>query len=114
MDGCIFCKIIKGEIPNDKIHETDNILIIEDKHPQAPKHYLAITKKHIQDVMNLTEEDKGLMAEMLNAVQEVARKKKLAENGFRMVMNHGLNGGQTIFHLHMHILGGRPMNWPPG
>ncbi len=114
MDDCIFCKIIRGQIPTDKIMETDNVLVIEDLHPQSPKHYLVIPKKHIQDVVSLTGDDNPLLCEMFQVVRDVAQKKGLDKNGFRAVINHGMNGGQTIFHLHMHIMGGRPMNWPPG
>lgn len=114
MENCIFCGVVSGKIASDKILETPNILVIEDKFPQAPKHYLVLPKKHITDVMGVGEEDNGIIAELVATAQETARKKGLDKNGFRMVINHGHNGGQTIFHLHIHLLGGRQMHWPPG
>ena len=115
MNDCIFCKILLNLSPSDKIYESDHVLVIEDKHPEAPKHYLVIPKKHISDLLSLEKKDLKLVGEMFNAVQEVVKQKKaLAEHGFRTVINHGIYGGQTVFHLHMHILGGRQMGWPPG
>lgn len=115
MDGCIFCKILSNLSPSDKIYESDHVLVIEDKHPQAPKHYLVIPKKHISDMLSIDGDDCHLAGEMFKAVQEVVKQKKsLGEHGFRTVINTGVDGGQTIFHLHMHILGGRQMAWPPG
>ncbi|MBI3581230.1 MAG: HIT domain-containing protein [Nitrospinae bacterium] len=115
MDDCIFCKILSNLSPADKILESDRVLVIEDKYPQAPKHYLVIPKKHISDMLSVGEEDRQLVWEMFNAVREVVRKKKsLGEQGFRTVINNGVYGGQTVDHLHMHILCGRPMSWPPG
>ncbi|MBI3793476.1 MAG: histidine triad nucleotide-binding protein [Nitrospinae bacterium] len=115
MHDCIFCKIINSLSPADKVYETEHVVVIEDRHPQAPKHYLVIPKKHISDLLSLGEGESSIMVEMTKAVQEVAKiKKGLAEHGFRTVVNNGHHGGQTIFHLHMHILGGRQMTWPPG
>jgi histidine triad (HIT) family protein len=115
MKDCIFCKVIAALSPADKIYESEHVLVIEDKHPQAPKHYLVMPKKHISDMLSLDEHDCKLIGEMFNAVKEVVKLKKgLGENGFRTVINYGSHGGQTVFHLHMHILGGRQLNWPPG
>jgi len=115
MKDCLFCKILADLSPSDKIYETDHVLVIEDKHPQAPKHYLIIPKKHISGLLEVDHNDDAVIGEMFKAVQEVVKQKKsLAEHGFRTVINYGVNGGQTIFHLHMHLLGGRRMSWPPG
>ena len=114
MENCIFCKVISGALPSDKIFETDTILVIEDKFPQAPKHYLILPKRHVNDVSSLGLDDKELLNDMYHVTREVVKKKGLENNGFRLVVNQGVNGGQTIFHLHMHLLGGRPMHWPPG
>ncbi len=101
--------------PADKIHESDHVIVIQDKNPQAPKHYLVIPKKHISDMLSVGEDDSKLVWEMFDAVKEVVKKKKsLGEQGFRTVINHGVHGGQSIYHLHMHLLGGRQMTWPPG
>lgn len=115
MKDCLFCKILSNLSPADKIHESEHVLVIEDKHPQAPKHYLVIPKKHISDMLSLGDKDHKLVWEMFNAVKEVVKiKKSLGEQGFRTVINNGVYGGQSIYHLHMHILGGRHMSWPPG
>lgn len=114
MEDCIFCRIVAGKLPSDKIMETDSVLVIEDKFPQAPKHYLILPKNHIQDVVSVDDGHHPVINDMISVAQQVARKKGLDKNGFRMVINHGANGGQTIFHLHIHLLGGRQMSWPPG
>lgn len=114
MENCIFCKVIAGALPSDKIYESDTVLVIEDKFPQAPKHYLILPKQHLDGVTSLGMDDEKMIGDMYHAAREVAKKKGLDNSGFRLVINHGVNGGQTIFHLHMHMLGGRPMHWPPG
>ncbi|GMT41985.1 MAG: histidine triad nucleotide-binding protein [bacterium] len=114
MENCIFCRIVKGEIESNYVYKGENVIGIEDKFPQAPKHYLLVSKKHIQDITNLTDDDDETITEMYRAVKKIAEEKKLTDLGFRTVINQGVHGGQTIYHLHMHIMGGRRMSWPPG
>ena len=109
---CLFCKISAGEIPAEKLFENDEIIAFRDIAPQAPVHFLVIPKKHIQDPAAVTPEDAGLIGRMMTVGAEVAK-----ENGiddFRMVFNNGAGAGQTVFHLHIHVLGGRSLGWPPG
>ena len=110
----IFSKIIRREIPATIVYETDNVLAFRDITPQAPTHILIIPKKPLPDITSATEEDKALLGELLLAGAEIAKKEGLAENGYRLVINTGQDGGQTVFHLHMHLLGGRHLKWPPG
>ncbi|MBE6032508.1 MAG: histidine triad nucleotide-binding protein [Clostridiales bacterium] len=113
MDNCIFCKIAKGEIPSNKVYEDDDLLVFHDLEPQAPVHVLMIPKKHIPSLNGLMEEDQALAGKLLVKVKEVAELLGL-ENGYRLVVNCGEDGLQTVLHLHLHILGKRKMTWPPG
>ena len=114
MNNCIFCKIIKGEIPSKKIYEDEEILAFHDITPQAPIHFLVIPKRHIPDIMETKPEDSALLGTLLLKAQELAAEQGCKENGFRLVINCKSHGGQTVNHLHLHILGGRPLHWPPG
>lgn len=114
MDDCIFCRIIKGDIPAKKVYEDDEVLAFHDINPQAPTHVLVIPKKHIPFVAELDESDAPLMGKVILAGKKIARELKLHREGFRMVINNGRFAGQQVFHIHLHLLGGRPMNWPPG
>ncbi len=105
---CIFCKIASKEIEADMLHESDRLVVIRDASPQAPTHLLIIPKTHSRSLMELS--DTYLMGEMLEAAKDMAEKEGIAESGFRTVINTNAEGGQTVFHLHMHILGGRPLN----
>lgn len=111
-DNCLFCKIIRGEIPADKLYEDDDVLAFRDIAPQAPTHFLVIPKKHIQGPEAVQPEDEQLVGKMMRVGSEVAQKEGIPH--FRAVFNNGAEAGQTVFHLHMHILGGRSLNWPPG
>ncbi|MEN8140067.1 MAG: histidine triad nucleotide-binding protein [Thermodesulfobacteriota bacterium] len=113
MDDCLFCKIIKGDIPADKLYEDDEILAFRDIAPQAPCHFLVIPKKHIQDPAAVTAADEALIGRMMRKGAELAQAEGVGD-GFRLVFNNGAPVGQTVFHIHMHILGGRDMSWPPG
>ncbi|MBU0961981.1 MAG: histidine triad nucleotide-binding protein [Proteobacteria bacterium] len=109
---CLFCKIAAGGIPVDVLYEDDELLAFRDIAPQAPIHFLIIPKKHIQNPAKITAEDEELMGRMLRRGAAIAQ-----ENGakdFRLVFNSGIEAGQTVFHIHMHVLGGRSMQWPPG
>ena len=115
MADCIFCKIAQGEIPSTKVYEDDHVLAFRDLDPQAPEHVLVIPKKHIANVMAFGAEDGGLAAHILTkAVPEIAHRLGIDASGFRLVTNTGADGGQTVGHLHFHILGGRSLTWPPG
>ena len=111
----IFSKIINKEIPADIVFETDNILAFKDINPQAPVHILIIPKVEIQKVTDLNgNEHAGLLGEMIDAANKLAKDMGIAEEGFRLVFNCGDKGGQEVYHLHLHLLGGRQMKWPPG
>jgi histidine triad (HIT) family protein len=109
----IFSKIIRREIPANIVYEDDLALAFTDVNPQAPVHILVIPKKPIVNIATAETEDQALLGHLLLTVQKVAAKAGL-ENGYRVVMNTGNDGGQTVYHLHIHILGGRPLSWPPG
>jgi histidine triad (HIT) family protein len=110
----LFSKIIRREIPADIVYEDDLCLAFRDITPQAPTHILVIPKKPIPKLSEAQAEDKALLGHLLFAVNEVAKSENLTEQGYRVVINTGENGGQTVFHLHLHLLGGRAMAWPPG
>ncbi|HEB50454.1 MAG TPA: histidine triad nucleotide-binding protein [Desulfobulbus sp.] len=111
-DNCLFCKIARGEIPADKLYEDDDILAFRDISPQAPVHFLVIPKKHFSGPAAITEAEEQLIGRMMRKGNEIARKEGI--DHYRVVFNNGEQAGQTVFHIHMHILGGRNMNWPPG
>lgn len=111
---CLFCKIAAGEIPSNKAFEDERVLAFHDIDPQAPVHVLIIPKKHIDSVLGLTAEDDALLAHMFRVAQKLAAELGVAEKGFRLVLNTGEEGGQSVPHLHMHLLGGRNLGWPPG
>ncbi|MBL91290.1 MAG: histidine triad nucleotide-binding protein [Myxococcales bacterium] len=113
-DNCIFCKIVKKEIPATIIYEDDHVLAFEDLNPQAPVHCLVITKKHIVGGNDMTPEDTIALGHMLLAGKKVAEIKNIADDGYRFVINTGAHGGQRVFHIHLHVMGGRPLSWPPG
>ena len=112
-DECIFCKIIAGTIPATFVHRDDDVVAIQDVHPQAPTHVLVIPRRHIPTVLDLRAQDASLLGRIYEVANRLARERKL-QDGFRVVVNNGPGGGQTVYHLHFHLLGGRPMQWPPG
>ena len=109
---CLFCKISAGEIPAEKLYEDDEILAFRDIAPQAPIHFLVIPKKHIQDPAHVGVEDEALIGRMMRIGSRVAKENGITD--FRLVYNNGVEAGQTVFHVHMHVLGGRSLTWPPG
>jgi histidine triad (HIT) family protein len=109
---CLFCKIAAGEIPAEKLYEDDKMLAFRDIAPQAPVHFLIIPKKHIQDPASVGEEDDALIGQMMRTASRVAKENGIRD--FRLVYNNGAKAGQTVFHIHMHVLGGRALTWPPG
>lgn len=114
MDDCLFCKIIKGEIPSKKVYEDDEFFAFRDINPQAPVHFLIVPKKHIATVMDMSPEDAALVGRMLYRAQLLAKEEGLTENGARFVFNCKADAGQTVWHIHLHVLGGRAFGWPPG
>ena len=114
MSDCLFCKIAAGDIPCKKVEETDSLLAFEDINPQAPTHVLVIPKTHITDVAGITDGHSKVVGEAYLLMNKIARDRGLDKAGFRVVANNGVDAGQTVFHLHFHLLGGRHMTWPPG
>ena len=110
---CLFCKIANGEIPANKVHEDALCIAFSDIHPQAPAHLLVIPRQHIASIAQAGKEDQALLGHLMLVAAELAAKQNLSK-GFRIVMNTGDDGGQTVHHLHLHVLGGRAMHWPPG
>jgi len=113
-DDCLFCRIVRGEIPADVVAEGDSWIAFRDIQPQAPVHVLVIPRDHVDSVGRLQAEDAALGGELLLAAAEVARSEGVDESGYRIVTNVGERAGQSVFHLHVHVLGGRRMRWPPG
>ncbi len=110
MKDCIFCRIVEGELPSEKVLETDHCIVIKDINPQAPVHLLVITKKHYTDVMEV--DDEKVASDIIKAIQLCAS--KLGLEDFRIVNNKGRKAGQSVFHVHFHVLSGRNFSWPPG
>ncbi len=108
MEDCLFCKIINGEIPSEKVYEDDEILAFKDIHPKAPVHILVIPKKHISSAMEIEEQDEALIGKMFTVIKKLAKEFGL-ENGYRIVNNCGSDGGQEVMHLHFHLLGGKKL-----
>ena len=111
---CLFCKIIKGEIPSAKVYEDDKVYAFRDIEPQAPVHILIIPKEHIASANELTEENASIVGHIFAVAAKIAKEEGIAEGGYRIVNNCGQDGGQTVGHLHFHMLGGRSLKWPPG
>ncbi len=114
MGDCIFCKIIKGEIPCNKLYEDDKVLAFNDINPEAPVHFLVIPKKHVKSVLDLNKQEIDIVSHIMKVITNIAEDTGITEKGFRIVNNIGINGGQTVDHMHFHVLGGRMLQWPPG
>ena len=114
MDNCLFCKIINGDITATKIYENEHIIAFNDIDPKAPVHILVIPKKHIRSINELNSSDINLAGEIILAAKKIAKDQGIDSKGFRVVFNTNDDGGQTVYHIHMHIMGGRQMQWPPG
>jgi histidine triad (HIT) family protein len=114
MSDCLFCKIRDGEIQGDIVYEDDDVLAFNDVNPQAPIHVLIIPKKHISTTNDLTGADEALMGKLFSAAQNITKQRGVSNDGYRMVVNCNKNAGQTVFHIHMHLLADRVMTWPPG
>ncbi len=113
MTDCLFCKIVSGEIPSSKVFENEEFLAFNDIDPKAPVHILVIPKKHFENISNLSVTDEKLTAGLMTVASIIADQEKLSK-GFRIVINTGVEGGQSVFHVHAHVLGGRSLTWPPG
>ena len=111
---CIFCRIVAGEIPSDIVHADELIVAFRDVAPQAPVHILVVPRDHLRSVAELTPAHDGLWSRMLHVAQDLADREGVVDSGYRLVTNVGADGGQTVDHLHLHLLGGRAMGWPPG
>ncbi|WP_406568086.1 histidine triad nucleotide-binding protein [Caldinitratiruptor microaerophilus] len=107
LEDCVFCKIVRGELPASKVYEDDAVLAFRDIRPQAPVHVLVVPKKHVASLMDLTDEDAALAGRLFAAARAVARQEGVAESGFRFLTNTGPDSGQVVFHLHFHVMGGR-------
>jgi len=114
MSDCLFCRIASGEVPCRRVYADEELMAFEDVNPQAPTHVLIIPRKHIPTLNDLTEEDSGLMGRLLLLASKIARERGLDRHGFRLNANCLESAGQSVFHLHFHLLGGRPFGWPPG
>lgn len=112
--SCLFCKIAAGEIAAELVYENDTVLAFRDINPQAPTHILIIPRKHIATINDIEAVDAELVGALYLAARELARKEGFAEEGYRVAMNCNAGAGQTVFHIHLHLLGGRPFTWPPG
>jgi histidine triad (HIT) family protein len=112
--SCLFCKIVSGEIPSKRVHEDDELVAFEDIKPEAPVHILVIPKRHIATLNDLQAGDDGLVGGMVRRAAAIAKQRGIDEAGYRTVFNCNSNAGQSVFHIHLHLLGGRPMTWPPG
>ncbi len=113
MDSCIFCKIIKGEIPCNKVYEDDKVLVFHDIKPEAPVHVLVIPKEHIESVNEISNENSEIIAHIFTVIQRVSKDLNISKDGYRIVNNCGENGLQTVPHLHFHLFGGKKFSWPP-
>lgn len=111
---CLFCEIASGEISTTLVHEDDRVVAFRDLHPQAPVHILLIPREHVSSLDAAGEAHRDLLGELFLAARDVARAEGMAEDGYRTVLNVGADGGQTVHHLHVHLLGGRALGWPPG
>lgn len=114
MNGCLFCRIINREIPASIVYEDDRLLAVNDVNPQAPTHVLIVPKRHIACLNELTPDDDQMVGEIVRRAATIAKERGISTGGFRTVFNTNRDGGQTVFHIHLHLIGGRPMHWPPG
>jgi len=113
-ENCLFCKVIAGTIPGDFVHQDDRCVVIRDINPQAPTHVLVVPKRHIETLNTLEPGDDGIVGEVVRRAAAIAKERGISEKGYRTVFNTNREAGQTVFHIHLHLVGGRPMAWPPG
>ena len=113
-ESCIFCQIIAGERPGEVVHQDDRVVAIRDRNPQAPTHILVLPREHMESLNDVAQSDEALLGYLMRVVSKIANQMNVADDGYRVVINTGPNAGQSVYHLHVHLLGGRPMRWPPG
>ena len=113
-ENCLFCKIVAGDIPGEFVHQDDSCVVVRDINPQASTHVLVIPREHIESLDDASQKDEGLLGHLLRVGARVANDLGHGESGYRTVINTGAGAGQSVFHLHVHVLAGRTMNWPPG
>lgn len=113
-EDCLFCKILAGDIPADIVYESESAIAFRDISPQAPTHVLVIPRKHVSTINDLDEEDRALVGDLFLAAKQIAAEEGIDESGYRAVMNCNEGAGQSVFHIHLHVLGGRGLTWPPG
>jgi histidine triad (HIT) family protein len=111
---CLFCKIVAGQVPASIVFQNDHVIAFKDITPRAPTHMLVVPRRHIATLNDLAPDDDALVGEMIRAAASLAKEQGLQERGYRTVFNCNADAGQTVFHIHLHLLGGRPMTWPPG
>jgi histidine triad (HIT) family protein len=111
---CLFCRIIERQAPAKIVYEDERVVAIEDAHPQAPTHLLVLPRRHLPSLKEASAEDESLLGHLLTVATQLARERQLESKGYRTIINTGLSAGQSIFHLHVHVLGGRTFRWPPG
>ena len=114
MSDCLFCKIVAGDIPAELVHDDDRVVAFRDINPQAPTHVLIIPREHIATINDLDAEHEPLIGALYSAAKKIAAAEGLSDDGYRVVMNCNEGAGQSVFHIHLHLLGGRPLHWPPG
>lgn len=112
--NCLFCRIVAGEIPADIVHQDERCLAFRDTNPQAPVHVLVVPREHMESLDEATQKDEALLGHLLRVAARVANEEGISESGYRTLINTGAGAGQSVFHLHVHVLGGRQLNWPPG
>jgi histidine triad (HIT) family protein len=114
MASCLFCRLLAGEVPSSRVYEDEHLVAFNDINPQAPMHMLVVPRRHIATLNDLGPGDDGLVGEMVRRAAALARERGFAESGYRTVFNCNAAAGQTVFHIHLHVLGGRTFTWPPG
>jgi len=114
LPDCIFCKIVEGELPAEKVYEDDHVIAFDDINPAAPTHVLIIPREHVPRLDDATDGDTELLGRIMQAARKIANDRGLSSDGFRVVMNVGAEAGQAVFHMHLHLLSGRGFSWPPG
>ena len=114
MADCLFCKVVAGQVPATLVFQDDHVVAFKDITPRAPTHVLIVPRRHIATLNELSPDDDALVGEMVRAAAAIAKEQGLSERGYRTVFNCNAEAGQTVFHIHLHLLGGRPMTWPPG
>ncbi|MCZ6624372.1 MAG: histidine triad nucleotide-binding protein [Deltaproteobacteria bacterium] len=114
MADCLFCGIVNGDVKGEVVYQDSSVVAFKDINPKAPVHLLIVPRKHIATLLDVEQEDKGLLGDILFAANKLARDHGISQDGFRVVFNCGEGAGQSVFHIHLHLLGGRAMTWPPG